>query len=161
MNCYLFSWWNELRFVFRSLTAPYRARGSGHRRATTRRRRTCASSCLTSGLRPTRWSLWSIWYHACVTISTATSTRTSNPCSRGTSSRRCQVHAHTGIWCMLYVNFILVWFWRRAFKIVKAKKKVILGFGCLVCQGETDLGLSWVWLSCLLLFIIIVSCWPV
>lgn len=91
-----FSWWNELCFVFRSLTVPYRARGSGRQRATTRRRRTCASSCLTSGLRPTRWSLWSIWYHACVTISTATSTRTSNPCSRGTSSRRCQVYStHT------------------------------------------------------------------
>lgn len=48
-------------------------------------------------------------------------------------------------------------------KLWRQKNKVIFGFGCLVCQGETDLsvlGLSWVWLSRLLLFII-VSCWPV
>lgn len=58
--------------------------GSDHQREIMKRRKNTASPYLTSGRKPTRWSLLSAWYHACATTSTATSTPTSNPCCRGT-----------------------------------------------------------------------------
>lgn len=77
------------------LTVLWWAPVSDRHKETMRRRRNTASPSLTSGRRPTRWSLLSAWFPVCATTSTATSTPTSNPCCRGTSSRRCQVKIHT------------------------------------------------------------------
>lgn len=80
---------------------------SDRRRETMRRRRITASPCLTSGRRPTRWSLLSAWSPECATTSTVTSTPTSNPCYRGTSSLRCQVKIQ--IWMQCWAATTLVW----------------------------------------------------
>lgn len=57
----------------------------GRRKETTRRKRTCALSTLTSGLNQIRWSSWSTSFPGCVTTSMDILTRTWSPCCSGTS----------------------------------------------------------------------------
>lgn len=89
---FFLSFLHKFAVCYSLVTVPLWALASAHQRGTMRRRRNTASPCLTSGRRPTRWSLSSGWSPECATTSMATLTPTSNPCFRGTSLLHCQVH---------------------------------------------------------------------